>query len=309
MMFNSATEYVAALGVGLDCDWLKTSYGIETYFNARAKNVFFPKVLKDRGFSTARIRIKDYDLPLDKLVSVVDDCLASELIPVIAFQGQNFKDSPNDTTRQEMINWWKPVAIILKDYPQEVAFNLLIETTDAVRNNPAALNQFYAECAPELQAINPNRFLIIPPCGISSPSQLINLTVPTGCFAEAHFNAAGFTKTPGPNAKLWTTGTDKEKAPILKNIADIKSWSTMTGIPVWIGAIMLGNFDDNGDAPSTSQYTPNEQTDIATFICGELCKAGISFGINADQHYMNRETGEWLSELNPVLNAITGVIL
>lgn len=292
----------------MDVDWLKTSVGQEFYFAAKAKGISVPKVLKDRGFSSARIRIKDYDLTtlLPDIVTVVGDCLAADLTPVVAFQGQNFKDSPNDVTRAEMIAWWKAVATALRDFPERVLLNLLIETTDNVRNNPGALNLFYSECRSEIYAISPDRVLIVPPAGISSPSQLVNLQVPPGCFAEAHFYAAGF--TPDPTAlKPWTTGTDKEKAPIRKNIEDMKVWQALKGIPVWVGAIMLGNFDDNGNLPSTSHYSIADQVAIATFVCGELRKAMIPFAVNADQHYMDRETSQWIEELQPVLTAITGV--
>lgn len=296
-------KYAASLGVGLDVDWIKTGSGMETYFQAKERGLSFPQVLKNRGFSHARIRIKDYDIDTDKIVQVVDDCLVANLLPIVAFQGQHFKDDPTESTRQGVIEWWKRVALALKDHPKEVSFNLIIETTENVRNNPEALNLLYAECSCEVLAISPDRIMIIPPAGISSPSQLINLKVPNGCFAEAHFWAAGVTKTlTAP--KVWTTGTAKEKTPFLKAVQDAKNWSASTGVPVYFGAVMVGNFTDNGDEPSTNEYSIEEQLELAAFISETLKSAGLPHAYNADQHYMDRLTGEWIPETQPVLDVV-----
>jgi hypothetical protein len=75
---------------GLDVDWAKTRPGINNY------NPLVVSAFKQKGLSHVRIRVKDKanEALLKHLDKVIDDCLKQSLVPIIAYQGDNFKNKP-----------------------------------------------------------------------------------------------------------------------------------------------------------------------------------------------------------------------
>lgn len=305
-MLLTANEYIQKLTVGCDVDWLKTGDGRYHYQQTLRTLTETPAFkFKQRGFNHVRLRITEYDL--DSIIPEIEtcllDCLYNGMIPVLAFQGQRFKNNPNEETLLELIDWWTTIALTFKDMPQAVSYNLLIETTDSVRNNPAILNDFYARCAKKIRTFDDSKIMIVPPCDISSPDRLKDLLVPEGCAVESHFYASGMSRT--QKNKLWTTGTDAEKKLVLDKIKSITSWREATGTEVWVGAIMFSDFNKDGDSDVlTSSYTIEEQANFAKFVCDALKTNKIPFSINSDTKYYDRINNSWLTMFETVLNAV-----
>ncbi|MDY4192315.1 MAG: cellulase family glycosylhydrolase [Oscillospiraceae bacterium] len=280
----------------MDVDWSKTAKGKEAYREQCVTD------FKDMGVSHVRIRIKD---PADEalfryLGAQIDDCLAHQLIPVIAYQADEFKNSPTQENIDQAAARWGAVAERYRDKSPLLSFDLLIEATDALNKQPEKLNEIYERLVTEIRRTNPERIIMISPRLRSDAACLSELKVPTGhngyLMAEWHFYAAGPSRT--NERKLWTTGTEEEKDKIREKISLALQWQKETGIPTWVGAWMPGNYNDGND------YTIAEQAAFAKFMTDSLTGAGIPFAVNSDTKFYDRETNEWIEEMLPVFYAI-----
>jgi hypothetical protein len=289
-------EYVNLLGKGMDVDWVKTEKGRQFYTLQMVKD--FKKI----GLSHVRIRIMNDadDKLLKQIDKVVIDCLNEDLIPVIAYQGADFKGDPTEGNLNEIVLWWRKVAEHCKDYPAKVSFDLLIECTEALNDEPEMLNQLFEKAVTEIRQTNPTRIIFISPRVRSSPEYLNDLKIPTAhnnfLMCEWHFYASGPDKT--NEKKKWTTGTEAEKELIREKIRLALAWEKKTGIETWVGAWMAGNYNKGDD------YSIDEQVNFANFVTCELTKNNIPFAFNSDVKFYDRLTNNWIKKTKPVLDEI-----
>lgn len=292
----SPNDYQKLLGKGMDVDWCKTSQGRE-FYNETAVIDF-----KKAGVQHVRIRIKDKadETLLSLLDSQINDCLSNGLVPVIAYQADEFKNEPNQDNIDKVVSWWTTIAERYQDKSHLLAFDLLIEATDALNKQPEKLNQIYEQLVTAIRKSNPTRIIMMSPRLRSDAAYLSELTLPTEhngyMMAEWHFYASGPSKT--NERKLWTTGTAAEKQLILEKINLALKWQNDTGIPTWVGAWMPGDYND-GD-----NYTIEEQVAFARFMVQSLTEAKIPFAVNSDTKFYNRETNQWVDSMQPVFNSI-----
>ena len=61
---------------------------------------------------------------------------------------------------------------------------------------------------------------------------------------------------------------------------------------------MPGNYNDGDD------YSIEEQVMFAEFMTSALVDAQIPFAINSDAKFYDRETNDWIDNMQPVFNAI-----
>ena len=290
--------YQQMLGKGMDVDWCKTAAGKSLY------NAEVPKDFKDAGISHVRIRVKD--AATEELLALLDrqvrDCLAAGLIPIIAYQADELKNDPSDKNLQQVEAWWKTVAEHFQDTSFLLSFDLIIEVTDALKNEPDRLNEIYERLVSAVRETNPERIIMISPRMRSDAAYLQDLEIPSASngylMAEWHFYASGPSRE-SPR-KLWTVGTAEEKALVQEKIDLALQWQEDTGIPTWVGAWMPGNYNDGDD------YTIAEQAVFAAFVTQALTDAGIPFAVNADSHFYDREQNTWLDHMQPVFSAIYG---
>lgn len=292
----SPWEYQQRLGKGMDVDWSKTTQG-KKYYSKQAVIHF-----KQAGVSHVRIRVADPadEQLLQALEQQIDDCLEVGIIPIIAYQADEFKNEPTEQNIQKVVNWWTKVANRFQDKSHLLAFDLLIEATDALNKQPEKLNIIFERLVTEIRKTNPTRVIMISPRLRSDADYLKELRIPSQhnnyLMAEWHFYASGPSKT--NERKLWTTGTDAEKKLITDNITAALEWQKTSGIPTWVGAWMPSNYNDGDD------YTIEEQVAFASFMTNQLTAAGIPFAVNSDTKYYDREKQAWISERLPVFNAI-----
>lgn len=291
-------KYQSMLGRGMDVDWSKTKQGTENY-NEQTVIDF-----ASAGVSHVRIRIAD-DISnelLESLDKQINDCLNHGIIPIIAYQADDFKNDPSEENTANAVNWWKTVAERYKDYSKLLSFDLLIEASDSINKQPDKLNEYYERAVTEIRKTNPERIIFISPIVRSDPAYLSELKIPTDhngyLMAEWHFYAAGPSKT--NDKKLWTTGTDEEKALITDKINTALKWQEETGIPTWVGAWMAGNYNDGDD------YSVKEQVVFATFMTESLDNAGIPFAVNSDTKFYDREKNKWIGKMEPLRYAVYG---
>ncbi len=311
--------YQQMLGVGMDVDWVKTDDGRESAKLARAEGINVPKLFKKRGLDHVRIRVKEDVLSddglLDEIEALVDESLASGLIPIVAYQAREFKDNPNSNeTLNHVKAWWKKVARRFKNKSYKLSYDLIIENTGAVKKANDRLNLLYKEVTETIHEIDENRILIIAPNKISNPYELDNLIIPQPddfIMVEWHFYAAG-PKKDNPK-KQWTTGTKEEKKLIIDKIDYAFSWSKEHHIPTWVGAWMANNYNDinreatfTDGAPAGGEYNITEQKAFALFMVQQLHMAQIPYAINSDTKYFDRQNNIWYDSVSEVLDVILG---
>lgn len=292
----SPWKYQSKLGKGMDVDWSKTKKGKENY------NLKTVQDFESAGINHVRIRIKekaDNDLFV-ALDEQIDDCINTGIIPIIAYQADEFKNNPNEENLQKVVDWWRIVAERYKDKSYLLSFDLLIEATDALNKQPEKLNELYERIVAEVRKTNPQRIVIISPRLRSDAQYLSELKIPSQAngylMAEWHFYAAGPSKD--NDRKLWTIGTENEKKLITDKINYALEWQKKTDIPTWVGAWMPGNYNDGDD------YSIEEQVVFAEFMTSALVDAQIPFAINSDAKFYDRETNNWIDHMQPVFNAI-----
>lgn len=293
-------QYQAMLGKGMDVDWAKTKQGIRFYTSKT------PADFKARGLQHVRIRVADAATPalLAHLQRVVDDTLQAGLIPIIAYQGDPLERDPQSPAAQQaFLAWWQAVAEQFKGYPPELAFNLIIEVSGKLKKHPEVLNAIHAKTIALIRQTHPNRILIAAPGQLSAPEALADLRLPpdTHLMVEWHFYAAGPSRH-NPK-KQWTDGNPAEQQLIRDKIALGKAWQDQNRIPTWVGAWMANNFNEHENR-GKGDYSIPEQAKFARFVASELDKANIPFAVNSDTKFYERETGRWIAEQQPVLDAI-----
>ena len=291
-------QYQTLLGKGMDVDWSKTKAGRETYSE---------KIVTDfleAGISHVRIRIAD-DATEELLLALdqqIEDCIANGLIPIIAYQADDFKNKPNEKNLEKTVAWWKTVAERYQDVSYLLSFDLLIEATDQLNQQPDRLNELYEAVTTEIRKTNPERILFISPRMRSDAAYLAELEIPTDhnqyLMAEWHFYAAGPSKE--NERKKWTTGTEEEKQLIRDKIEAAVLWQNQTGIRTWVGAWMPGNYNDGND------YSIEEQMVFAQFVTESLEESGIPFAVNSDTKFYDRESQQWVEEMIPLRDVIFG---
>ena len=294
----SPWEYQSMLGKGMDVDWSKTNQGMN-YYNEQAVKDFV-----DAGISHVRIRVsQDANENIFKsLDKQINDCIENGLIPIIAYQADDLKNKPNEKNIEKTVQWWGTVANRYQHYSSILSFDLLIEATDSLNEQPELLNEIYEKITSEIRKTNPARILMFSPRMRSDASYLKELVLPSQhngfVMAQWHFYASGPSKT--NERKLWTTGTVQEKNLILEKIQLALEWQQSTGIPTWVGAWMPGNYNDGDD------YSISEQAAFAQFMKASLESAGIPFAVNSDTKFYNREQNEWIEKMIPVFQVIYG---
>lgn len=290
--------YQDMLGHGMDVDWSKTNQGRETYTEKTAAD------FAAAGVDHVRIRIADDITPelLEGLDKQVEDCLEYGIIPVIAYQADDFKNDPSDKNMKKAVKWWKEMAEHFEDTSYLLSFDLLIEATDELNKDSERLNDYFAEAVTEIRKTNPERIIMISPRLRSDAAYLHELEIPEDhngyLMAEWHFYAAGPSKT--NEKKLWTTGTAEEKQLIQDKIQLALQWQAETGIPVWVGAWMPGDYND-GD-----NYSIAEQCVFASHMAESLDEAGIPFAVNSDTKFYDREQQMWQEEMLPLRTLLFG---
>ena len=75
-------------------------------------------------------------------------------------------------------------------------------------------------------------------------------------------------------------------------------WQKETDIPTWVGAWMPGNYNEG------NTYTVQEQVAFSAFMTEALTQANIPFAIKSDTKFYDRETNQWIAEMQPVFRTI-----
>ena len=117
----TAAQYVQQLGVGMDVDWARTDRGIRE---------FDPLVVRDykaKGLTHVRIRVagEPTEARLIHLRKLVEACEQYGVIPIIAYQADEYKKDPSASNEKEVVNWWVAVAHYFGQSSPWLGFDLI----------------------------------------------------------------------------------------------------------------------------------------------------------------------------------------
>lgn len=106
-------SYQALLGKGMDVDWSKTNQG-RKYYNTQAAVDF-----ATAGVSHVRIRIADKvsEELLKGLDRQIQDCLDNGIIPIIAYQADEFKNGPNEKNIKRLLRGGQRWRSVIRTFP------------------------------------------------------------------------------------------------------------------------------------------------------------------------------------------------
>ncbi len=287
-------HYAAALGIGMDVDWARTEQGIRE---------FDPLVVRDykqRGLGHVRIRVSGEatEQRLIHLRKIVEACEQYGLIPIIAYQADEFKSNPNNANETKVVNWWDTVSQYFSTAHPLLGFDVIYEPAEKLNHDQSALNQVYEKTVRVIHRVDPQRMVFIAPRQRSAPEDLVNLKWPSQSnghvMAEWHIFPWGPAKA--SNKYPWTTGTATEKALIRARINAAVHWQQKTGHYSWVGGWSAGETTKGQIQPS--------QIAFATFLACELQKAHIPYALNADTLFYDGEEGAWESTTAPLLQVM-----
>ena len=290
----TAARYAQQLGVGMDVDWARTERGIRE---------FDPLVVRDfqaKGIHHVRIRVagEPTEARLIHLRKLVEACEQYGVIPIIAYQADEYKNDPKADTEKEVINWWIAVAHYFGQRSPLLGFDLIYEPADKLNHNVASLNRVYEKAIKDIHAIDASRMIFIAPRLRAAPEDLSSLKLPAHSqnylLAEWHIFPWGPLKTNGKYP--WTSGTAAEKAAIRNRINAALHWQQKTGHVSWVGGWGVG--ESKSLTPTASQMA------FATFMACELQQANIPYAINADVQFYDGEEGAWRPAPERLLQAM-----
>lgn len=287
----TAARYAQQLGVGMDVDWARTERGIRE---------FDPLVVRDfsdAGIRHVRIRVaaRMTEARLIHLRKLVEACEVYGVIPIIAYQAEEFKAQPGAKNEAQLVAWWATVGKFFARQHPLLGFDVIDEPGEKLNRDLPALNRAYANVIKTLHTIDPQRMIFIAPQMRAAPEDLKNLKLPAHSqnylLAQWHILASGVSKNGGKSP--WTTGTAAEKSAIRARINSALRWQQKTGHASWVGSWAVGEAIKS--APGAAQMA------FARFLACELKKAQIPYAISSDTQFYDGEEGAWRPALQPLL--------
>lgn len=321
MFFSSATEYVQAMGVGINSDAVKTKPSRA----AVKKNPFYYDRFYKRGFRHIRLRVVN-DITtnqvddkgvliggnqlLDEIELAVLNSQSAGLLPIVAYGSGQLEESVTAENEEAFYQWWVKCADRLATYDNRVAFNLMIEIGNPLQQYPGVVNRCYARVIDYVRQTQPNRVIFCAPVMLSEPRKLKLLELPMNDLfigVEIHDYASGPVKDP-THAKYWNeldpsmTAREGNRQRIRDTLNVAKTWQLGTPFPLWFGALLTAPYNKDGGT-----FTPDEQAVFASFVQDSCKMRNMSIAYNSDDKFIDMATMEWKPEQQVVLTAITGV--
>jgi len=142
----------------------------------------------------------------------VEACEQYGVIPIIAYQADEYKKDPSAGNEKEVVNWWVAVAHYFGQRSPLLGFDLIYDPSDKLNHNQASLNRVYDKTIRTIHAIDPQRMIFIAPKLHAAPEDLANLKLPpqsqNTVLAQWHIFPWGPLKNNGKYP--WTSGTVRD---------------------------------------------------------------------------------------------------
>ncbi|VDI33427.1 Hypothetical predicted protein, partial [Mytilus galloprovincialis] len=230
----------------------------------------------ERGFRNVRLRCRaDLDnlnmtVFLDNLETVVNDCLATNIAPIVSWIHHEAEAFATTSHRTKYLKWWTSVAKKLKDKDYRLSFNLFTELgvdacenecAQSLRENTAKYNDWTSAVVKKIRESggkNDKRMLILgspkkTAKGLEEIDQNIYKNDPY-MMAEWHIYASGPNKklkNGSPGQKYWSgTGDDFGKSNVMTAIEYANYFTSFYNLTTYLGAWMP-QANENGDLNQT----------------------------------------------------------
>lgn len=305
-----AKDYHKKAAQGFSTNFFKTQ-DFSKYNKTNIKDV------KDAGFNNLRLRCRTdldgYNMTvfLDNLETVVDDCIAEEVAPIISWINHEAEANGTETDRENYLTWWEQVAKRLKDKSYLCSLNLFTELgldvcgnscEASLRMNTTKYNDWTSAVVKKIRnsgGRNDKRIIIL-----GSPKKTASglddidsdiYTNDTYMMAEWHSYASG------PNKKILSNGKkspkywkgdgagDEGKDQVDAAISEATDFTDETKIPTLLGAWMP---QDN----KNGSLTQDEVIKFARYFVKKLEEANIPWCLNVLDVYYDTASNQWIKD-------------
>jgi hypothetical protein len=122
-------------------------------------------IFVQKALTHVRIRVADEptEARLIHLRKLVEACEQYGVIPIIAYQADEYKNDPKADNEKETINWWIAVAHYFGQSSPLLGFDLIYEPADKLNHNQASLNRVYEKTIKVIHSIDAQRMIFIAP--------------------------------------------------------------------------------------------------------------------------------------------------
>ncbi|MGA2061883.1 MAG: glycoside hydrolase family 5 protein [Thermoguttaceae bacterium] len=251
------------------------------------KELYFEKIAA-AGFDTVRIPVRwsahaDQSPPyridakfFDRVDWAIDQALKRHLIPVVNMHHYEEIFNEPDKHAERFIALWQQIAEHYKDYPPELAFELLNEPNKNL--TAEKWNRIASEAIRIIRPSNPTRQIVVGPVGWNGIGDLPTLELPEDdrhLVATVHYYSPfQFThqgaEWAGPEAQKWLgnkwTSTKKEQMAVMLDLDKAITWAVEHRRPMWLGE--FGSYN-KADMDSRARWT--------AFVADEALKRKMGF--------------------------------
>ncbi|CAG2184573.1 unnamed protein product [Mytilus edulis] len=265
----------------------------------------------ERGFRNLRLRCRaDLDnfnmtVFLTNLETVVNDCLATNIAPIVSWIHHEAEAFATDSHRTKYLEWWTSVAERLKDKDYRLSFNLFTELgvdscenecAQSLRENTVKYNDWTSAVVKKIRESggkNDKRIVILgSPKKTAKGLEEINQNIYKNdhyMMAEWHIYASGPNKKlkndGNPGQKYWSgTGDDFGKSNVMTAIGYANYFTSVYNLTTYLGAWMP-QANANGDL---------NQTEIVNFgkYFAQVIKP-IPWSMNVLDTYYDTKNSNW----------------
>ncbi|CAG2239563.1 unnamed protein product [Mytilus edulis] len=294
----------------------KIAQGFSTnYFKTLNFNKYNKKNLADvydRGFRNLRLRCRaDLDnfnmtVFLNNLETVVDDCLATNIAPIVSWIHHEAEAFATESHRTKYLDWWTSVAEKLKDKDYRLSFNLFTELgvdscgkacAESLRENTVKYNDWTSAVVKKIRESggkNDKRIVILgSPKKTAKGLKEIDYNIYKNdhyMMAEWHIYASGPNKrhrnNGKPGQKYWSgTGDHVGKSNVMTAIGYANYFTSFYNLTTYLGAWMP-QANENGDL---------NQTEIINFgkYFVQVIKP-IPWSMNVLDTYYDTKNTDWI---------------
>ncbi|XP_063405507.1 cellulase/esterase CelE-like [Mytilus trossulus] len=299
------TKYQKKIAQGFSTNFFKT-LNFKKYNKKNLADIY------ERGFRNVRLRCRaDLDnlnmaVFLDNLETVVNDCLATNIAPIISWIHHEAEAFATELHRTNYLKWWRRVAEKLKDKDYRLSFNLFTELgvdscenecAQSLRENTAKYNDWTSAVVKRIRKSggkNDKRMLILgspkkTAKGLEEIDQNIYKNDPY-MMAEWHIYASGpnkkLTNDGNPGQKYWSgTGDDFGKSNVMTAIGYANYFTSFYNLTTYLGAWM----------PQANEFGDLSQSEIINFgkYFVQVIKP-IPWSMNVLDTYYDTRNSDWI---------------
>lgn len=300
----NAADYVNLIGWGFDTDVFKSYPPSRNYplngtrmmtdlYNRGARHLRLRSRADIYGYSTSTYDSTSMNTYLNALEVVVSDMVNAKLFPIVSWIHAKAESNALPSDGNNYVDWWRRVAVRMRDYDYALAFNLFTEIGDGNLRDAAIYNDWTTRAISAIRATggrNADRVLILGAPGKDANSLSdIDPAIyegKTNLVAEWHLYASGPNKQGGQ--KNWVgDGSPSDRANVDNVMDEAHLFTATKHVPTWIGAWMPY---DNIDGSL-------EQSEVEAFGCyfaSAASKRGIPWAMNKLDNFYDIGTYQWI---------------